>query len=112
MCIFWYKKELPCYGRSRIFCIFVTHGSPFLATFNFLFSKIEKGVYFFFRLCYNILYAEAYICPWRSWIACKTPTLEVEGSNPFGQAKKKTKSIFDLAFFSYIRIAEEMHPCG
>ena len=28
------------------------------------------------------------ICPWHSWIARKTPTLEVAGSNPVGQAKK------------------------
>ena len=27
------------------------------------------------------------ICPWHSWIARQTPTLKVEGSNPFGQAK-------------------------
>lgn len=26
------------------------------------------------------------ICPWLSWIARKTPTLEVAGSNPVGQA--------------------------
>ena len=29
------------------------------------------------------------ICPWLSWIARKTPTLEVAGSNPVGQANAK-----------------------
>ena len=28
------------------------------------------------------------IYPWHSWIARETPTLEVAGSNPVGQAKK------------------------
>ena len=37
------------------------------------------------------------ICPWHSWIARETPTLEAAGSNPVGQAKK-SKS-FDLDFF-------------
>ena len=29
------------------------------------------------------------ICPWHSWIARQTPTLKVEGSNPFGQANNQ-----------------------
>ena len=33
-----------------------------------------------------------YFCPWHSWIARQTPTLKVEGSNPFGQAKKKSRA--------------------
>ena len=32
------------------------------------------------------------ICPWHSWIARQTPTLKVEGSNPFGQAKNRQAS--------------------
>ena len=28
-------------------------------------------------------------CPWHSWIARQTPTLKVEGSNPFGQANNQ-----------------------
>ena len=30
------------------------------------------------------------ICPWHSWIARETPTLEAAGSNPVGQAKNST----------------------
>ena len=31
------------------------------------------------------------ICPWHSWIARETPTLEAAGSNPVGQARKTDK---------------------
>ncbi len=57
-----------------------------------IFKKEEKSIEKGEKLCYN---KEApsigeYICPWHSWIARQTPTLKVEGSNPFGQAKKST----------------------
>ena len=44
------------------------------------------------KVCYNrevpiTRYTDT--CPWHSWIARQTPTLKVEGSNPFGQARKK-----------------------
>ena len=42
-----------------------------------------------------------YICPWHSWIARQTPTLKVEGSNPFGQAKTKgTPTVSPLFCFA------------
>ena len=46
-------------------------------------------------------------CPWHSWIARKTPTLEDEGSNPFGQAKNSTS--FDLSNFLSIAKAMVYH---
>ena len=33
------------------------------------------------------------ICPWHSWIARETPTLEAAGSNPVGQAKKVYRTL-------------------
>ena len=39
------------------------------------------------------------ICPWHSWIARQTPTLKVEGSNPFGQAKTKRHTNRCAAWF-------------
>ncbi len=62
---------------------------------------MNKSFKFFEDLCFtNIIIYDIIsfvICPWLSWIARQTPTLKVEGSNPFGQAKKSTcfnKSIF------------------
>ena len=51
-----------------------------------VFSKatfFQKGVAFFSDLWYNIK-VSIYTYPWHSWIARQTPTLKVEGSNPFG----------------------------
>ena len=35
------------------------------------------------KIAYDII-TKLNICPWHSWIARQTPTLKVEGSNPFG----------------------------
>ena len=43
----------------------------------------QKGLAFFQQVCYNNE-VQFHIYPWHSWIARQTPTLKVEGSNPFG----------------------------
>ena len=58
----------------------------FLCFFNFR----EISLYFCRKICYNI--KVSYICPWHSWIARQTPTLKASGSNPLGQAKKKSRA--------------------
>ena len=36
------------------------------------------------------------ICPWHSWIARETPTLEAAGSNPVGQAIRQCGALLVL----------------
>ena len=44
------------------------------------------------------------ICPWHSWIARETPTLEAAGSNPVGQARKTDKPTLVVRKDSFARI--------
>ena len=37
-----------------------------------------------------------HICPWHSWIARETPTLEAAGSNPVGQANRQCDALLVL----------------
>ena len=46
--------------------------------------------------------------PWHSWIARQTPTLKVNGSNPFGQAKKSCTRVRD---FFIIKVEKEKALC-
>ena len=75
--VFWKKLELKAsalfsMARGRVFYAYWLRG---LSKY-FLCEKLAKAV----PLCYNM----EDIYPWHSWIARQTPTLQVEGSNPFG----------------------------
>ena len=61
-----------------------------------IFSK--KGLQFRTE-CGIIAEYKFHIYPWHSWIARQTPTLKVEGSNPFGQAKTKQTLVRGSALF-------------
>ena len=54
-----------------------------------------------------IIFTTVHICPWHSWIARQTPTLKVEGSNPFGQAKKDNFQSKIVFFYPIRRIGME-----
>ena len=53
-------------------------------------------------------YPAAYICPWRNWITQRIPIPENGGSNPFGQAKKRTP--YGVSFFGLFRIRRDLKP--
>ena len=72
-------------------------------------SFFQIFIEFFGLIWYN---NEVYfICPWHSWIARETPTLEAAGSNPVGQAKKTPSCNQDGVFQLYSPLASSMHKC-
>ena len=50
----------------------------------FVFFRNFAFFYFTIILFYDTIHRSIQIYPWHSWIARQTPTLKVNGSNPFG----------------------------
>ena len=55
---------------------------------NFLREKMKKGLYKSIFICYNLNCSEENMALWCSRLARQPVTLEVDGSSPFGVAKK------------------------
>ena len=78
-CQVFFGKNFKLKARGR---------TQYAANQGYLYGKAVANVETFLRkklakalsLCYNM----EDIYPWHSWIARQTPTLQVEGSNPFG----------------------------
>ena len=60
--------------------------------------------------CYNLNCSKERMALWCSRLARQPVTLEVDGSSPFGVAKKKTPSIW-MAFFAAIKKGLEPSGC-
>ena len=61
--------------------------------------KMKKGLYKWNIICYNLNCSEENMALWCSRLARQPVTLEVDGSSPFGVAKKESHPSGWLSFF-------------
>ena len=87
--------DAPIFSTAVIIADFL----PFVNTnfqlfFIFLFGFLKKSqkMPFFTLQRPDLMVQCVSIYPWHSWIARQTPTLKASGSNPLGQAKKKSRA--------------------
>ena len=74
---------------------------------------MKKGLYKSIFICYNLNCSEENMALWCSRLARQPVTLEVDGSSPFGVAKKKVIHPDDFLFLSgRVRKSKSNSPVG